>query len=47
MGHDFTTEPTNWGSSIIRAVTERVQTKEMEMVSFTKEVYPSFCCIVH
>lgn len=42
MGHDYCTVPICWGSSVIRAVQERIQTGEIKMKAITKENYPTF-----
>jgi hypothetical protein len=43
MGHDYVVNTTVWGSSVIRAVTERIQNKDIEMISISKEIFPTYC----
>lgn len=42
MGHDYNTVPQNWGSSIIRAVNERIQNGDVTMEAITLEKWPSY-----
>ena len=42
MGHDYQANPINWGTSIIRAVNERVQNGDIWMEAITNETWPSY-----
>jgi hypothetical protein len=42
MGHDYSTVPQTWGSSIIRAVNERIQNNDVKMEAITLETWPSY-----
>lgn len=42
MGHDYLTNPINWGTSIIRAVNERIQNEDIRMEAITNETWPSY-----
>jgi len=42
MGHDYMTNPKAWGTSIIRAVNERIQNGDIAMEAITNEMWPSY-----
>ena len=42
LGHDYSSTPERWGSSVIRAVNERIQNGNLEMTAITKEKWPSY-----
>ena len=42
MGHDYMTNPRVWGTSIIRAVNERIQNGDIAMEAITNEAWPSY-----
>jgi hypothetical protein len=42
MGHDYVTIPQSWGSSVIRAVNERIQNGDIKMEAMTLEKWPSY-----
>ena len=42
MGHDYFSNPQAWGTSIIRAVNERIQNGDIVMEAITREVWPSY-----
>ena len=46
LGHDYKTVPEDWGSSVIRAVNERIQSRDMMMEAITLESWPSYLCRV-
>jgi len=46
LGHDYNTVPEGWGSSVIRAVNERIQSRDIMMEAITLEAWPSYLCRV-
>jgi hypothetical protein len=46
MGHDYHVSYGAWGSSVVRAVNERIQTLDMVMEGITLEQFPSYMCRV-
>jgi len=42
MGHDYANVPNFWGSSVIRAVNERIQNGDIKMEAITLEKWPSY-----
>jgi len=42
MGHDYFSNPQAWGTSIIRAVNERIQNGDIAMEAITNEMWPSY-----
>jgi hypothetical protein len=42
MGHDYFSNPQVWGTSIIRAVNERIQNGDIIMEAITNEVWPTY-----
>ena len=46
LGHDYANVPEGWGSSVIRAVNERIQSRDIMMEAITLETWPSYLCRV-
>lgn len=42
MGHDYMTNPKVWGTSVIRAVNERIRNGDIQMEAITNEKWPSY-----
>lgn len=42
MGHDYFANPAMWGTSVIRAVNERIQTGDIKMEAISNEVWPTY-----
>jgi hypothetical protein len=42
MGHDYATNPKGWGTSVIRAVNERIKNRDIQMEAITNEQWPSY-----
>jgi hypothetical protein len=46
MGHDYFNVTGFWGSSVVRAVNERIQSGDIKMEAITLEKWPSYLCRV-
>ena len=42
MGHDYFPNPKIWGTSVIRAVNERIQNQDIAMKAITNEAWPTY-----
>jgi len=42
MGHDYFPNPAMWGTSVIRAVNERIQNGDIKMEAISNEVWPTY-----